>query len=246
MVKYEYDAWGECVILHDTATLPNYGKTLGNLNPIRYKGYYYDTETNLYYLVNRYYDPATGRFISSDSTNYLDFSNDYGINLFAYCNNNPVMGYDPMGKISAIAVALILIGSAILLAAQTLVYGAVKKEPVVLDISGSVGALAAVTGGVSFVIDFEKNIFEIYGHVGGSIGSGSGVSLGASKIYDYENAGDFAGGVINVGGGYYGGIDMSFNGKNLGVSTIGGSVGVGKGAYIGYSQSFLVFSTQWE
>ena len=97
VVKYEYDAWGDCVILQDTEVLSYYGKTLGNLNPIRYKGYYYDTETNLYYLINRYYDPKVGRFISSDSSDYLDFSNDYGINLFAYCNNNPVMGYDPTG-----------------------------------------------------------------------------------------------------------------------------------------------------
>ena len=97
VVKYEYDAWGKCTITQDTDVISPYDMTLGNLNPIRYKGYYYDNETELYYLINRYYDPATGRFISVDSTEYLDFAKDYGTNLFVYCNNNPVMGYDPTG-----------------------------------------------------------------------------------------------------------------------------------------------------
>ena len=70
---------------------------IGNINPIRYRSYYYDVETGLYYLQTRYYDPQTGRFISMDSIDYLDPETIGGANLFAYCRNNPVMRVDPSG-----------------------------------------------------------------------------------------------------------------------------------------------------
>ena len=88
--KYAYDAWGNCSILQDT-------NGIGTLNPFRYRGYYYDSELNLYYLNARYYDPEIGRFISQDDISYLDPETLNGLNLFAYCLNNPVMGYDPEG-----------------------------------------------------------------------------------------------------------------------------------------------------
>jgi len=59
--------------------------------------YYYDKETGFYYLTTRYYDPEVGRFISADDPRYLDFTMAYGHNRYAYCVNNPVMGYDPEG-----------------------------------------------------------------------------------------------------------------------------------------------------
>ena len=73
--------------------------TIGVKNPIRYRGYYYDTETGLYYLQSRYYDPETCRFINADS---LIIAGDYlqGTNMFAYCLNNPVMYVDPSGYIT--------------------------------------------------------------------------------------------------------------------------------------------------
>ncbi len=67
------------------------------INPYRYRGYYYDTETGLYFLKARYYDPAVGRFISMDDVAYIDPETIGGLNLFAYCNNNPVMNFDPSG-----------------------------------------------------------------------------------------------------------------------------------------------------
>ena len=70
---------------------------IGCINPIRYRGYYYDTETGLYYLETRYYDPQVGRFISSDNVDYLMPEQVMGLNLYAYCNNNPVMNVDPTG-----------------------------------------------------------------------------------------------------------------------------------------------------
>ena len=56
-----------------------------NINPIRYRGYYFDVETNLYYLNSRYYDPDVGRFISLDAVEYLAPDSIHGLNLFAYC-----------------------------------------------------------------------------------------------------------------------------------------------------------------
>ena len=69
------------------------------MNPFRYRGYYLDTETNLYYLQSRYYDAYTGRFINTDDASNLGIGDELlSYNLFGYCANNPVMGYDPTGE----------------------------------------------------------------------------------------------------------------------------------------------------
>ena len=72
-------------------------------------------ETRLYYLQSRYYDPATGRFISPDSIEYLDPAVIHGLNLYAYCGNNPVMNVDPDGTFGILALFAIaaLIGAAV-------------------------------------------------------------------------------------------------------------------------------------
>ena len=94
---YEYDAWGNVISITDNngnaITSPNH---IGNLNPFRYRGYYQDTETGLYYLMSRYYDAVTHRFINADGyfqagTSILDG------NTFAYCANNPVSRADTGG-----------------------------------------------------------------------------------------------------------------------------------------------------
>ena len=87
---YLYDAWGNCTITQDT-------DGVGTANPFRYRGYYWDNDLQLYYLMSRYYDPATGRFINADSLEYLDPETIGGLNLYSYCGNNPVMGVDPYG-----------------------------------------------------------------------------------------------------------------------------------------------------
>ena len=81
---------------------------IGALNPFRYRGYYWDDEIALYYLNARYYDPEVGRFISQDSIKYLAPETLNGINLFAYCLNNPVMGKDPQGTFGILASLLIV------------------------------------------------------------------------------------------------------------------------------------------
>ncbi len=95
VVEYAYDSWG--TPLSTTGTLAS---TLGAQNPFRYRGYVYDAETGLYYVTSRYYDPEIGRFLNADNIGYLGAgSNLTGYNLFAYCGNNPVTGYDPAGTL---------------------------------------------------------------------------------------------------------------------------------------------------
>ena len=90
VVKYYYDAWG-----YNFATEGSLASTVGAVNPIRYRSYYYDSGTGLYYLYSRYYNPELRRFISPDKL--LDTRSLDGYNLFAYCANNPVIGFDPFG-----------------------------------------------------------------------------------------------------------------------------------------------------
>ena len=91
----------------------SYNSDIAKLNPFRYRGYYYDTETGLYYLNSRYYDPSVGRFINADDISYIRPTDINGLNLFAYCGNNPVMYTDPDGTFFWFFLGAVLIGAAI-------------------------------------------------------------------------------------------------------------------------------------
>ena len=103
-VRYIYDAWGNCTIDNTQTT----DIVLAKVNPIRYRGYYFDVDTGLYYLNARYYSPQLRRFISPDDTAYLNPENPNGLNLYAYCYNDPVNYADPSGNgpITAILIGL--------------------------------------------------------------------------------------------------------------------------------------------
>ena len=100
VAKYLYDAYGNQKVLNPDDTENNNPSFIGNINPIRYRSYYYDSDLKMYWLTTRYYDPLTCRFISPDHYSYLDYQKLHGLNLYAYTKNNPVMYYDPSGHFS--------------------------------------------------------------------------------------------------------------------------------------------------
>ena len=89
--SYDYDAWGNCTV-YDSSDA-----AIGDLNPLRYRGYYYDAETGFYYLQSRYYDPAICRFINADAYATTNAGSFLSCNMFAYCGNNPVNRADQSG-----------------------------------------------------------------------------------------------------------------------------------------------------
>ncbi|MBE6796952.1 MAG: DUF4329 domain-containing protein [Ruminococcaceae bacterium] len=93
ITAYDYDAWGNCTATNYIAE----HSLIGEINPIRYRGYYYDVDTGLYYCNSRYYDANTGRFINGDSQLNTSLGV-LGCNMYAYCLNNPVRKADYDGK----------------------------------------------------------------------------------------------------------------------------------------------------
>ena len=136
-----YGAWGNYSV-HDADGKKNtYASFIGHINPLRYRGYYYDRETRLYYLQSRYYDFANCRFINADGL----FTDGFiGANLFAYCANNPVNTTDPTGNFAITAtVALITFGVA--LVATALAVG-ISSSP---GFQGAVEGLCESVGSVA-------------------------------------------------------------------------------------------------
>ena len=88
VASYTYDPWGKII---------SSSGTLADINPLRYRGYYYDTETGFYYLQSRYYDPEIGRFINADSYASTDIVGLLSTNMFSYCENDPINRSDHSG-----------------------------------------------------------------------------------------------------------------------------------------------------
>lgn len=111
VAKYSYDVWGVPTITSDTS-----GCDIATVNPFRYRGYYYDAESGLYYVQSRYYDPSIGRFINTDFPEMASISllinNHIGSHLFAYCYNNPVIHYDPTGMLAPVVIGGITVTAA--------------------------------------------------------------------------------------------------------------------------------------
>ena len=98
--EYSYDAWGNVsTIIHEDTNPNEVDRKIVGINPYRYKGYYIDIETGLYYCNARYYDPKIYQWIQRDSIEYLDNESLDGLNLYCYCYNNPIMYVDNFGNL---------------------------------------------------------------------------------------------------------------------------------------------------
>jgi len=90
VASYTYDPWG------NPKAVGGSNDTLAARQPLRYRGYYWDTESGLYYMPARYYDPAVGRFLTVDPEG-AEPGDPITLNAYTYCVNNPVMFDDPEG-----------------------------------------------------------------------------------------------------------------------------------------------------
>ena len=206
VVEYRYDSWGKLL-----STSGSLASTLGKNNPFRYRGYVYDEETGFYYLQSRYYNPEVGRFISSD----VLLSTGQGVlghNAYAYCGNNPVMGYDPYGTFDwssfgkgagwlAIGITAICVGVSVLTCGV-----AAPAMMAVAAVTVTAGALTAVNGvselgeaatGHNFVRDdvFRGNekAYDVYSNTTAAVAEigtaicGGWTAKNAPRIKAYNN-----------------------------------------------------------
>ena len=148
LISYTYDAWGNI-----SATYYNSGSsTTATKNPFRYRGYYYDVDLELYYLQTRYYDANTGRFISPDTESVISATPDAltDKNLYAYCDNNPVMRRDDDGEFwNVIAGAVIGAAINVFASATTALLNGEEytwKNALLDGVSGAVSGALASTG----------------------------------------------------------------------------------------------------
>ena len=100
VAQYLYDSWGNIISIKDNSGNEiTDTSNIAHINPYRYRSYYYDKDTKLYYLNSRYYNPAWGRFINADGIINADEVIN-GFNLYAYTTNNPITKIDFNGKAS--------------------------------------------------------------------------------------------------------------------------------------------------
>ena len=183
VVSYTYDAWGKPLTV--TGSLAT---TLGTHNPLRYRGYVYDTETELYYLQSRYYNPDTGRFLNADA--FTSTGQGFtGNNMFAYCGNNPVARKDDGGDFwlnvligAAVGAVAGVVGQFVSDVATSLLNGEVTISNWQTYTGAAVGGAA---GGVVLATTGNMNAANA---VTGAVTTGVGQSLEKLTISNYDKS----------------------------------------------------------
>ena len=247
VVEYVYDAWGNHAVLSANGADLTDATHIGNLNPFRYRGYFYDVETGLYYLQTRYYDPEIGRFVTIDDLSYADPEIIHGLNLYAYCGNNPVMYTDPtgtakwwewllLGVAALAAVALVVVGTALSGGSLAVLGGALagSGSGFLLGAGGSIVSQgiasnwqnidpmnALISGGIGAAVGFITGVAGAYvGQLGEQAGMQFGYNLSQTTI-----AGLKVGKALE----YLGGIKM--------IMGVGKVIGSTAGIFIGGAMS---------
>ena len=181
VVEYKYDAWGN----HEAIVADEDFVALAEINPFRYRGYYYDSETDLYFLQTRYYDPVVGRFISRDTIEYADPEIICGLNLYAYCGNNPVMNVDTMGNAWwdwLLSIGQIIVGGILIITGVGAGFGTAMVA------GGAIGLVSNIVGST------------IGGGIGSMLNGYGAISTGLS-MFSFGVPGIIAGvGLIAIGG----------------------------------------------
>ena len=207
VAEYTYDAWG-----NPLSTVDLNGSNIANINPLRYRGYYYDTETGLYYVSSRYYDPEIGRWINADNQIAGVGGEVLGYNMFAYCMNNPVNMSDPSGNWPKWATKLV---AAVAVVAVVAVVAAVTVAT-----AGAGTAIAAVAVGAAKGAAIGFAVGAATGAAGGAIShrisTGSWDGAGEAALNGMAN-GALSGAVSGaISGGITGGLSY-----NSGVTSAG-------------------------
>lgn len=239
IARYFYDAWGnqKCQYLandgqfvdilddymyNDTSIINRF---IAFKNSFRYRGYYFDYETNFYYLNTCYYDPEIGRFINADDISILNTAQNEinGLNLYAYCFNNPVNDFDENGNWSwkkffkAVTVAVVVVAA---VAAVTVASGGTAAPVIVGAIVG-----ASVSAGVSAVtqlattgtIDpYQTMVDFAFGAIGGAFG---GSALG---VVGMSISGAITSGASSIASSWVAGESISW--ENVALNTILGAI----------------------
>ena len=210
--SYNYGAWGNYSVHGADGKKTTDATFIGHINPLRYRGYYYDRETRLYYLQSRYYDFANCRFINADgvvTTNVAEFLE---CNMFAYCTNNPINFSDEDGRC--------YYANGVWTHDAWENIGGYEKKPEPKGVTGTYGSVSAAWGiagsvSVARVTDSRGNeALAITAGFGGGLGGGfsidaaqkefkagdPGLSLGVVYYPDASVVWDLQGWGVAVGG----------------------------------------------
>ena len=206
VVRYFYDAFGNQILTEGN-------EEIAKLNPFRYRGYYFDEETQLFYCNSRYYSPELCSWISPDSIEYLDPESINGLNLYCYCYNNPISYADPSGclpqwamwliggvVIAGLAIATIATGGAAGGVAGFILSGALKGAAVGAVsgalVNGTISGISSAINGGGFWSGFADGAAHgfmsgaVIGGITGAISSG----LQVAKASSYWDKGTFSSG----------------------------------------------------
>ena len=171
--SYNYGAWGNYSVHGADGKKTTDATFIGHINPLRYRGYYYDRETRLYYLQSRYYDFANCRFLNADTFATTDANGFLSANMFAYCENNPVMRTDPNGEWAQLVVGAAVgavVGGISAAVSSYKSTGQVNVGVVLLGAgTGAIGGLIGATGmsmylqaAISGVLNATNNVGTSY------------------------------------------------------------------------------------
>ena len=230
VVRYTYDSWGQVVKIEGTLK-----DKVGARNPFRYKGYYYDVETGLYYCRSRYYDPAIRRFISADDTQVLRDNLDMlgEKNLYAYCDDNPITRSDSDGQLWHKLVEIA--AGAVIGAALNVVTGGIAAtvtgQKYTLKDMMAAAAAGAIAGGFSVA---KHSSLKVLGAIAGGL-----FSAGYTILCSYTRGDSILSTICNAGTAFLSTVFISNLTSFSMLDEIPNSIGVAWGVTYGFGANAI-------